>query len=278
MRHWKRLFYYLVINVMVSACTVVTVLYLWQNYQSEIPLLNNVNPLAMITPLSPQALFQDFNSQADTPVPTDPEEILTATPLVQETSASQMAEMEYSVQAGDTLGSIAVKFSVTVAEILEANEIPNPDALEIGQVLIIFRPLVAPATHTSLPPDEFEGEMTPTPESPTSTPQPQAGDSRVLIDSVIGVGDLASERVFLKRVGPGEISLTGWTLVADGGETFTFPQLTLFEDGAVFIHTRAGQTTAVALYWELDQAVWGSGDTVVLIDNQGEVHASYQIP
>jgi murein DD-endopeptidase MepM/ murein hydrolase activator NlpD len=189
-----------------------------------------------------------------------------------------MAEMEYSVQAGDTLGSIAVKFSVTVAEILEANEIPNPDALEIGQVLIIFRPLVAPATHTSLPPDEFEGEMTPTPESPTSTPQPQAGDSRVLIDSVIGVGDLASERVFLKRVGPGEISLTGWTLVADGGETFTFPQLTLFEDGAVFIHTRAGQTTAVALYWELDQAVWGSGDTVVLIDNQGEVHASYQIP
>jgi LysM repeat protein len=170
MRHWKRLFYYLVINVMVSACTVVTVLFLWQNYQSEIPFLNDVNPLAMITPLSPQALFQDFNSQADTPEPTEQEEIPTATPLVQESPEPQMAEMEYSVEAGDTLGAIAVKFNITVAEILEANEIPNPDALEVGQVLVIFRPLVAPATHTSLPPEEFESGTATTTEPPTSTP------------------------------------------------------------------------------------------------------------
>jgi hypothetical protein len=100
----------------------------------------------------------------------------------------------------------------------------------------------------------------------------------VIIDSVIGVDDFDSERVFLKRVGPGEISLTGWQLVTESGEVFTFPQLILFEGGAVFIHTKTGQTTAVALYWELDHAVWESGDSVVLIDDLGEVHTSYQIP
>ena len=278
MRHWKRLFYYLVINVLVSACTVVTVLYLWQNYQSEIPFLNQVNPLAMITPLSPRALFPNYESQAETPEPTEPMVLATETPTPQKPDEPQMAEMAYTVETGDTLGAIAVKFNVTVAEILEANEILNPDALEVGQVLIIRRPFIEPSTHTALPPDEFETDLDSTAAAPSNTPEPLTGESRVLIDSIIGVGDLASERVFLKRVGPGEISLTGWTLVADNGDTFTFPQLTLFENGAVFVHSREGQTTAVALYWELDHAVWSSGDTVVLIDDQGNVHTSYQIP
>ncbi len=278
MRHWKRLFYYLVINVLVSACTVVTVLYLWQNYQSEIPFLNQVNPLAMITPLSPKALFPGYGSPSETPEATAAVVLATENPIQAEPAETQMAELTYSVETGDTLGAIAVKFNITVAEILDANEIPNPDSLVIGQVLIIRRPLVALSTHTALPPDEIEADLESTAAAPTNTPEPLTGESRVLIDSIIGVGDLASERVFLKRVGPGEISLTGWTLVADNGDDFTFPQLTLFENGAVFIHTREGQTTAVALYWELDHAVWSSGDTVVLIDDQGDVHNSFQIP
>lgn len=278
MRHWKRLFYYLIINVLVSACTVVTVLYLWQNYQSEIPFLNEINPLSMITPLSPRSLFPDYESPNQSPVPTQAIDIPTETPTQQGPIEPPMAEMEYTVESGDTLGSIAVKFNVTVAEILADNDIPNPDALEIGQILIISRPLVVAATQTALPAEEIDAELEDTPVSPTSTPPPLTGDSRVQIDSIIGVGDLASERVFLKRVGPGEISLTGWSLVAENGDTFIFPQITLFENGAVFVHTREGQTTAVALYWELDHTVWNSGDTVVLLDAQGNQHASYQIP
>lgn len=278
MRHWKRLFYYLIINVLVSACTVVTVLYLWQNYQSEIPFLNQVIPLSMITPLSPRSLFPDYESPNQTPEPTQVIEIPTATPTQQGPIEPPMAEMEYSVESGDTLGSIAVKFNVTVAEILADNEIPNPDALEIGQVLIIRRPLVVAATQTALPVEEINAELEDTPASPTNTPPPLTGESRVQIDSAIGVGDMATERIKLKRVGPGEISLTGWSLVTEEGETFTFPQITLFENGAVYVYTREGQTTAVALYWELDHPVWNSGDTVVLVDDQGNQHASYQIP
>lgn len=275
MRHWKRLFYYLIINVFVSACTVVTVLALWQRYQPEIPFLGDVNPLALVTPMSPRALFPDYVSAAETPEPTA---ITLQSTVEAQPTEIEMSEMTYTVEAGDTLGEIAVKFNITVAEIIAANEIADPDSLVVGQVLIIRKPRVVPSTHAALPPEEFAEEVETLTPLPTTTSVPLTGDSRVVIDSVIGAGDLASERVFLKRVGPGQISLTDWELVAENGETFTFPQLILFESGAVFIHTREGQTTAVALYWELDHAVWQSGDTVVLIDDEGEVHTSYEIP
>jgi LysM repeat protein len=278
MRHWKRLFYYLIINVLVSACTVVTVLILWQRYQPEIPMLGDINPLALITPMSPGSLFPDYLSSGEIIEPTATANQATATPSEEHPVETPMAEMAYTVQTGDTLGEIAVKFNITVAEILEVNEIDNPDALEVGQVLIIRRPLISSATQTPPPTRDIEAERETTSPELMSTPSPVPGGSRLIIDSVIGSGDLASERIFLKRVGTGELSLTGWQLVAENGETFNFPQLTLFENGAVFIYTKEGQTTAVALYWALDHPVWESGETVVLLDDQGEVHASYQIP
>jgi LysM repeat protein len=278
MRHWKRLFYYLIINVLVSACTVVAVLTLWQQYQPEIPLLGDVNPLALITPMSPRSLFPDYVSSVETMEPTAIQVQSTEISSEDQAVETPMAEMDYTVQTGDTLGAIAVKFNITVAEITAVNEIADPDALEVGQVLIIRRPLVILSTQTSLPAEEIEAELEATTTIPTSTPAPLTGESQVIIDSAIGVSDLSSERVFLKRVGPDEISLSGWQLVAENGEVFDFPQITLFENGAVFIHTREGQTTAVALYWGLDHSVWESGDTVVLLDDLGEVHTNYQIP
>ena len=278
MKHWKRLFYYLIINVFVSACTVITVLTLWQRYQPEIPFLGDINPLALITPLSPESLFSDYLSSVETIEPTSTPVQATAIPSEEQPVETPMTEMAYTVQTGDTLGAIAVKFNITVAEITDVNEIDNPDALEVGQVLIIRRPLINPATQTPLTPREMEAEFDITTPEPTSPPPPTPGGSRVIIDSVIAAGDLASERIFLKRVGTGELHLKGWQLVSESGETFDFPQLTLFENGAVFIYTKEGQTTAVALYWALDHSVWESGEKVVLLDDHGEEHATYQIP
>ena len=109
MRHWKRLFYYLIINVFVSACTVVTVLTLWQRYQPEIPFLGDVNPLALITPMSPRALFPDYVSAAETTEPTAIAIQTTPEPLPTE---MEMSEMTYTVETGDTLGAIAVKWMI----------------------------------------------------------------------------------------------------------------------------------------------------------------------
>jgi len=47
---------------------------------------------------------------------------------------------EYVIQPNDTLGTIARQFGVELAAIIEANNIDNPDHVEVGQVLIIPPP------------------------------------------------------------------------------------------------------------------------------------------
>jgi LysM repeat protein len=64
-------------------------------------------------------------------VPDEAEVIGTALPAGAQT---------YRVQPGDTLGAIATRFGVTVRAITEANSISNPNALSIGQELIIPAP------------------------------------------------------------------------------------------------------------------------------------------
>jgi murein DD-endopeptidase MepM/ murein hydrolase activator NlpD len=187
------------------------------------------------------------------------------------------------VQSGDTLGEIAARFDVTVAEIVEANQLENPDSLEVGQVLVIPGGAEAPPEETEpTEVDEPSGTATNPATPPAATGEPVVpGAGQVLIDSVVGVGDLATERVLLKRaaqVGGGELPMEGWQLVDEEGETFIFPQLTLFEAGAINLYTKSGQDTVIALYWGLDEAVWEPGETVTLLDQDGQVHATYNIP
>lgn len=51
--------------------------------------------------------------------------------------ATTGAARTYTVQRGDTLGKIAVRFGVTVAQLQAANGITNPDRISVGQVLRI---------------------------------------------------------------------------------------------------------------------------------------------
>ena len=57
----------------------------------------------------------------------------TVTPSDTKTSAST----DYTVVPGDTLSAIAKAHGVTVEEIVEVNEITNPNLLRVGQVLTI---------------------------------------------------------------------------------------------------------------------------------------------
>ncbi|MDQ3704640.1 MAG: LysM peptidoglycan-binding domain-containing protein [Chloroflexota bacterium] len=63
-----------------------------------------------------------------TPVPTP-----TTTPEAQPTAAP----VTYVVKAGDTLSGIADMFGLTVDDIVRANSIADPNALQVGQVLTI---------------------------------------------------------------------------------------------------------------------------------------------
>jgi LysM repeat protein len=278
MRHWKRLVYYLIINVLVSACTILAVLAIWDRTH---PAGIGGEPLAQaIASGTPQAVAgssAEPGNIPEDPAASPPASNPTSTPPA--ATETERPELEYRIQPGDTLGDVAVRFDVTVDDLMEANGITDPDRLEVGQTLIIPASESVEPTQEPPPDEETEPvEITETPVPPTQTPPVVTGEAKVLIDSVVGAGDLDSERVLLKRAGAGELSLAGWQIVEEEERIFIFPQLTLFEGGAVNLHTRAGQPTVVDLFWGLEEPVWQSGERVVLMDDQGEVQATYEVP
>jgi len=109
-------------------------------------------------------------------------------------------------------------------------------------------------------------------------PIPDLKEKVIEIQNVFGVGDLPSEVVSLRRVGEGELWLTGWTLEDEDEHSYTFPELLLNKGGAVDVYTRAGPDTVIELHWGLKQAVWRSGEIVKLVDPQGNLRATFTIP
>jgi nucleoid-associated protein YgaU len=66
------------------------------------------------------------NSTETPPEPENPEDFPTAVPA-----------QNHTVQAGETLTAISQRYGVTVQAIVAANNIPNPDRVAVGTVLII---------------------------------------------------------------------------------------------------------------------------------------------
>ncbi len=82
----------------------------------------------------------------------------------------------YTVVAGDTLSGIAKRYGVTVRDIVDANQIENPNLINVGQELII--PGVV--EHPSETPEEPDPTPTPDP-SPEPEPDPDP-ESSIIID------------------------------------------------------------------------------------------------
>lgn len=92
----------------------------------------------------------------------------TATPIPP--NLPKGTKLEYVVQSGDSLGAIADKFNSTIEAILKENNLTDPNALFVGQILVIPVNLVTPtATRppTSTPITPGPGTFLPT---GTSTP------------------------------------------------------------------------------------------------------------
>jgi len=261
MRQTKRLLYYLMINILVSACTTVAVLAYWDYFRAPVSLFTRRTP-ELVSISTPAATSDAAQIQATLP-PVEP---------VRTPTATQVQNVEaYEVLFGDTLGLIAEKFDVSIQELLDVNQIPDPNSLPVGMVLYIPVTPEVPPTSAPLP----TGTSAPTLPVTPSGPQREAG---VIINGVIGVGNLESERVFITRTGDGELSLAGWELQDEDGNVFVFPQLILFKDGGINIWTTSGSPTVVDLYWGLTTTVWDSGEQVILRDAQGKQKAEFTIP
>ncbi len=59
----------------------------------------------------------------------------TSTTIASDTTTTTAASATYTVQPGDTLTEIGRRFGTSVEALVEANDIENPDVLEVGQVL-----------------------------------------------------------------------------------------------------------------------------------------------
>jgi hypothetical protein len=103
-------------------------------------------------------------------------------------------------------------------------------------------------------------------------------DQKVLeIKVVYSPGNLMNEIVVVKRVGGGELDLTGWQIVDENGHKYQFPALT-FNTGDVNIHSASGVDSAQDLFWGRQQSVWQTGEVVKVFDPNGNERASYIIP
>ena len=239
---WRQYLLYLGINVLVSAITVLIVLNLWDRR----------SPLELVTPTA----TIDVIAQVDNAVPT-------LTP----TTPPSPTPKTYTVRAGDTISNIAEEFDISMEELMAANRLQDPNELSVGQVLVIPEvDRVAAA---------LEASETRSPEA-TSTPDPAAAQ-QVVINGIIGAGDLEMESVRLLNIG-NEVSMAGWTLDDGDGHVFNFPDFTFYSIGAVDVHSRAGTNTTIDLYWGLDQAIWMPGKVIYLHNVSGDLVSSLKIP
>jgi LysM repeat protein len=279
MRQVKRFVYFVMLNVIISTVTVIAVLQWWETKHP--PVSADITPVVIVvTPTQSVILpLLSNNSSSDEILPID-----VGVPISGTIQAVPTYELlTYQVKAGDILGALAVEFNVSVADILAVNNLTDPDSLTVGQIIFIPTAPLPKPTSTSIPPtivaSPTSRPVTATP-GPTasSTPTPVGQEPQVVIDNVVGVGVLATERVLLRRTGDGELSLAGWRLDDGKGNVYTFPMLTLYKGGAINLNTRTGQDTVVDLFWGLAASVWRSGKTVFLYDAQNELRATYEIP
>ena len=107
------------------------------------------------------------------------------------------------------------------------------------------------------------------------------------IGEVGGVGNLATEYVRLIRPASDSedtISLQNWRVKDENNHNYSILEqsglasLDLHSQGAVNIYSKAGNSNPIELYLGLPDPIWQPGETVTLLDPDGEVHDTYLIP
>jgi len=174
----------------------------------------------------------------------------------------------YVVKSGDSLGSVAYRFGVTLDALMAANGLDNANYIVVGQSLVIPSGGAAPvATATPRPGPTM---------APVSTPG--QGQSPVFIESVVDGGQTELEYVRLANRGAQGVALEGWSLQDEDGHSFVFPNLFLWRNGTVSVHTGSGEDSATDLYWGLTEPVWDRAqEKVKLINAGGEVVAEVEV-
>lgn len=237
----KSLVYFLLLNILISAATTYIVLTLWErSHGLSGTEIRNPTPELMLPAETHQATSSEEPIQVQT----------------------------YQVLEGETLAGIAQANGLTIEELLGVNLNQESGSISAGD--IIYIPVESD-------PGADQGAEIVFPDG-EGYPDEPTNNGKVEIASIIGAGDLGTERVYLRGLGEGTLSLTGWQLIDEDGNQYVFPQITLFSNGAVNVYTGSGVDTVIALYWNMGESVWRSGENVVLLDSIGKIQATNIVP
>lgn len=223
-----RLFLFILLNILISACTTLAVLVMWDQLRGPLP-------TGLLSRLVDD--WQEPEPAAFTPPPGSAETV----------SVPPEPCIPYQAVEGDTFEALAGRYQVNASRLREQNGFSTSQEVKPGDLLCI----------------------------------PVSPQGEVVIESVVGAGDLETEHVSLENQGQAQLPLSGWRIEDGRGNVFVFPpssQFILYPGGGVDIYTRSGVNNVSQLYWGLTQPVWTSGATVTLRDSQGGIQATYQIP
>jgi LysM repeat protein len=164
----------------------------------------------------------------------------------------------YIVQAGDSLSSIATRYSIPLDRLVEINGLNDPNYVFSGQRLVIPAEAAAGA------------------DIGIETAPAQAGNPQ--ITALENPGDLAREAVLIVNESDTPVDLVDWRLERVDGPAYTFDSLPLFAGSSVRVYSTSGDDNSIARYWGENEALWSSGAEARLVDETGTVVQSYTVP
>lgn len=104
---------------------------------------------------------------------------------------------------------------------------------------------------------------------PMSRDEVPANLTAVLLSDAVGLGDIATEAVFLSNTSAEAVDMTGWTIADQSEHLYTFPSFTLDPNATIVVYTGAGEDSATALYWGEEEAIWVPGEVLTLANDDG---------
>lgn len=245
---------FVLLNILISAAVVLGLLYLWEQDKVEDRQIATATSIAATAPVETAAAV----ATASAPPPP------TAAPV----------RVVHVVQAGETLGMISEQYDVPLEDIVVYNNLPDANRLDVGQELVI--PIGGIPTEV---PEPAATTSSAEPPAPIPTEPPAAGEARLVIRDIVGVGDLNEEAVVIANEGSRGIQLVGWQLLDSHGNVYVFKPLYIFGEGVkVMLHSRAGDDTTSDLYWGLNVPAWEPGETATLRDADGSARATFTVP
>lgn len=265
-----QLFFLVLVNAMVSFVIALAVVWAFEARRPDLEELAAINtprptPILAVQQAQPTATLGPVAAQA----PGDIVATETPTPDIPVAGSEQV----YVVQPGDTMLVIATRYDVTVQDILNANNLNDPNFVFAGQRLVI--PVQGNSAITQSVAGGDAGILiSDTPVSGNSTTGTTLQGVR--ISSITGVGDLPNEQVILVNESDTPYSLQGWQLQRGDGPAYSFrSDVPLYPGGSIRLHTGAGTDTSIDFYWGQSEAVWKAGTEAKLVTGDGNTVTSY---